>query len=332
MASGAASAPRAGGLDLAGVALLAASVAWTWWTGRSGGDALPVAALQVGCAAAYAAARVATRWQRPVVPVAVVAGTCATLVLQSVLPSLAPLSPPLGYANANAALYVLTAVAAAMVAAAFPAGPATAVAVPLGAAFALAAVASASVTAVLILGLAVLAIVARALGSGPGLVTACYLAVQLAVAVTALLGVALLEGRQAALVGSAERLVDERRVLLWRDAAAIAREHPVAGVGAGGFADASPTAQEDADARWAHSGFFQQAAEAGAVGLALLLAAFGWGFARLRAGPGDAFSVLGAVALAALGLHASVDYVLHFAAVPLVTAALVGAASASVRG
>jgi hypothetical protein len=52
-----------------------------------------------------------------------------------------------------------------------------------------------------------------------------------------------------------------------------------------------------------------------------------WGFASLGAtAVPDLVSVLGAVALAALGIHASVDYVLHFPAVPVTASALVGAA------
>ena len=317
-------------VDAAGVVILVTSVVWSGLSALAGdGDALPVIGLQLGCAASYLVARVLTRWQRPVVPVAVVAGVASALVLGSVVPNVSPLALPLGYANANAALYVLVAVAAVMAAAAFPPGPATAVAVPLAAAFALAALVSGSVTGAVVLILAMVLLIARALGSWTSLVLSCIIAVQLVVGVTALLGVSRIEGTDPAL---AERLLDDRRVLLWRDAAVLARRHPLSGTGPGGFQRASPVARSDADARWAHSGFLQQAAEQGAVGLALLLAAFGWGFARIwSAGTEtgeDTFVVLGAVALAAVGLHAGVDYVLHFAAVPLVGAALVGAATA----
>jgi O-antigen ligase len=264
------------------------------------------------------------------VPVAVVAGAASALVLSSVLPDLSPLGPPLGYANANAALYVLVAVAAAMVAVVFSSGPAVAVAVPLGVAFAMAAVVSGSTTGVVVLGLGLVLLGARAVGSWRGLLLCCTVAVQLAVGFTALSGVAALDGPD---LGIGIRVVDERRVLLWRDAAVISRRHPVTGAGPGRFQVESPTARSDSDARWAHSGFLQMAAEEGAVGFALLLAAFGWGFARVwvreRDAGGDAFAALGALALAALALHASVDYVLHFAAVPLVGAALVGAATAA---
>jgi hypothetical protein len=56
---------------------------------------------------------------------------------------------------------------------------------------------------------------------------------------------------------------------------------------------------------------------------------FVWGFARLWVHPApDVMVALGAASLAALGLHACVDYVLHFPAVPLTAAALVGTAQA----
>lgn len=322
--------PTGRALDAVGMVLLVTSVGWSGISALAGaGDALPVVGLQLGCAASYLLARALTRWQRPLVPVAVVAGVASSLVLGSVVPNVSPLALPLGYANANAALYVLVAVAAVMAAAAFPPGPATAVAVPVAAAFALAALVSGSVTAAVVLILGLVLIVARALGSWRSLVLGCIIAVQLVVGVTALLGVSRVEDTDPAF---AERLLDDRRVILWRDAAVIARRHPLSGAGPGRFQQESPTARIDADARWAHSGFLQQAAEQGAVGLALLLGAFGWGFARIwSAGLDtgeDTFVVLGAVALAAVGLHAGVDYVLHFAAVPLVGAALVGAATA----
>lgn len=328
MATGAAPLAADRALDVAGIGLVVLSVGWTFWTGRSGrGDPLPLAALQCACAVTYAAARAAARWQRPLVPVIVVAGVASVLVLGSVLPSLEPLSPPLGYANANAALYVLATVATVMAAAAFPPGPATAIAVPVGVAFALAAVVSGSVTGAVVLCLAVLVLAARAAGSVREPVILCAVVVQAVVAVTAFVGVARAVGDQPTTVGWAGRLVDERRVVLWGDSAAVARHHPFDGAGPGRFREESPTARADPDARWAHSGFLQQAAEEGAVGFLLMLAVFWWCFARLWWATLDTFTLFAAVAMTALGLHASVDYVLHFPAVPLTAAALVGAAS-----
>ena len=326
--------PEAGRrLDVAGVALAVASVAWTLWTGRARlGDAVAVAALQAGCAGVYVMARVATRWQRPLVPVAVLSLVASLLVLGSVIPDIAALGPPLGYANANAALYVQMAVAAAMAAAAFPAGPATAVAAPVAAAFVLAAVLSGSVTAVVVIGLVVVLSAAIALGRPALVVVGGALAVVALVTATAFVAVARVTGDHAGLVSRAAELVDERRVLLWADAAVIAHRHPFDGAGPGRFQELSPTARSDDDARWAHSEFLQQAAEGGAVAMALLLAAFGWAFARIwAADASDPFTAFGAVAVASLGLHAGVDYVLHFLLLALVGAALVGAATARPR-
>lgn len=316
-------------LDVAGAALAVASVAWTFWTSRSDlGRAIPVAALQSGCAGVFVAARLATRWQRPIVPVAVAAVVASLLVLGSVIPDVAALGPPLGYANANAALYVQVAIAMLMTAAAFPVGPATAVAVPLAAAFVLAAVVSGSVTAVVVVGVVLGLSVAIAARRPVLVVGGGALAVLALVTGTAFVAVARVTGASPGIVSGAADVVDERRVALWADAAVIAHEHPLDGAGPGRFQDLSPTSRSDADARWAHSDFLQQAAEGGVVAMALLLAAFGWGFARLwAAGAEDPFTALGAVALASLGLHAGVDYVLHFPLLALVGVALVGAAT-----
>ena len=92
-----------------------------------------------------------------------------------------------------------------------------------------------------------------------------------------------------------------------------------AAVGPGTFAQVDRTARRDADVRWAHNEFLQEGVELGWAGFALLVLLFGWGFARLWVLPApDIVVALGAASLAALGIHASVDYVLHFPAVPLI--------------
>jgi O-antigen ligase len=117
--------------------------------------------------------------------------------------------------------------------------------------------------------------------------------------------------------------------VLWSEAIDILAEHP-GGVGVGGFATTAPTAIRDQDARWAHQEFLQVGVELGWTGLALVVLLFAWGFVRLAMHPRpDAYVALGGAALAALGIHASVDYVWHFPAVPLAAAALVGAAQAA---
>ncbi|GHH72433.1 hypothetical protein GCM10018793_09410 [Streptomyces sulfonofaciens] len=67
------------------------------------------------------------------------------------------------------------------------------------------------------------------------------------------------------------------RVLLWRDAAALAVEHPVLGAGPGRFADLSPTvAAYSPGTGGPRSALLQQAAEQGLVGVALLGAGPCW--------------------------------------------------------
>ncbi len=99
----------------------------------------------------------------------------------------------------------------------------------------------------------------------------------------------------------------------------------VAFVGTVGYSAVSPNALRDPDDRWAHNEFLQQGAEGGVMGLIFLALVFVWGFTRLSAGLSpDAVMLLGAASLAALGIHASVDYVMHFPAIPILSASLVG--------
>jgi len=83
----------------------------------------------------------------------------------------------------------------------------------------------------------------------------------------------------------------------------------------------------EGDVRWAEHDILQQGAELGWAGLILTVLLFLWGFARLALHPApDAYVVLGALALAALGIAASASHVLHVPLVPSVTAAVVGSA------
>jgi O-antigen ligase len=133
------------------------------------------------------------------------------------------------------------------------------------------------------------------------------------------------------MVRLAADVLEEPRVALWRDAVDLMLEDPLTGVGPGRFAYESEGAQADRDARWAHHGFLQQGAETGIVGLALLVLMFAWGFWRLASVPPSGMAVMGAFALAALGVLACSDYVFHFPLVTGTTAALVGAAVSSGR-
>ena len=165
--------------------------------------------------------------------------------------------------------------------------------------------------------------------------------VVLAAAFTIVVGASFHRGAspQPAVVRVADHLLSERRPALWHDALVIARDHPVSGVGPGGFASTSPTARADADARWAHSAWLQQLADQGIVGLVLFAGAIGvgwWALLRRRADAmaetvSGAVAVAGSWALGGLLVQASIDYVLDFAAVPVMVALVVGAATTASR-
>lgn len=126
----------------------------------------------------------------------------------------------------------------------------------------------------------------------------------------------------------AVRVIPEDRVALWHAALEILSERP-AGVGPGRFDDVPPRFLPEGEVRWAEHDVLQQGAELGWAGLILTVLLFLWGFARLWLHPApDAYVVLGALALAVLGIAACVTHVLHVPIVLLVTAALVGSAQA----
>ena len=244
--------------------------------------------------------------------------------------SIAPLSGPLRYTNADGAFYLQAAIAGLMLA--VRRGQwAVRVVGGLGAAvfavlpFAIHADAAAWLVVVLpSIALASAGIAgARGARAGVALMGALFaaaLGLTIAVGGTYSPGLGLTPAQRAAI-----SVVGPERVVLWREAFVIMRAHPVAGVGPQRFQVVSPTARRNADYRWAHDEFLQQGAEGGVVGLALLAGLFVWGFARLwivRA-PG-ALTALAGASLAALGIHACIDYVMHFPAVPLMTAGLVG--------
>jgi O-antigen ligase len=117
------------------------------------------------------------------------------------------------------------------------------------------------------------------------------------------------------------------RVHLWHGAFNLMVKHPVTGVGPRRFAVASPAARADVDSRHMPDEFLLQGAETGVVGMVLLILLFLWGFARLFfARTSDGAVAIAAAALAGVGMHASVDYVLHLSAVPIITAGLIGSA------
>lgn len=129
---------------------------------------------------------------------------------------------------------------------------------------------------------------------------------------------------------SLEGPLTTNRVQLWADAARLAEEHPVLGIGPDRFAELSPTAQQTlgSDGK-PHSAALQQAAEQGVVGLVLLGAAFGWLLYVLWRSPrSTAVALTAGAALTALAVLASVGNALSFTPVTAGAGLLAGLASA----
>lgn len=138
--------------------------------------------------------------------------------------------------------------------------------------------------------------------------------------------------------GRLTALCDNNRIAWWGEALEIARDHPVAGTGAGTFAiarlrvrdDATPVAQP-------HSVPLQLLADTGLVGLglglvAIVAAAFVVrGAVRLLDGSDREVAVALAAAPLALLLHALVDYDLDFVAVTAPVLVVLGALAAAGR-
>lgn len=315
--------------DLLGAALFSASAGWAAFAGRQGGGNVPPAVeVLLASAAALVVARLVTHWARPIVPVTV-ATIAAVLLIVNVgeVVTGAPLGSPFGYANATGAFFAQAVVAGLMLSAASERSWAKVLGIAAATLFAAVPFVVGSIAPGVLVVLGVVMVV----GLVPKVVVAlCGALVGGALVVSVVLGATYRGGDRSALV---DRVVDasitERRVALWHEALDLMVEHPATGVGTGGFAVTAETARGDPDARWAHNEFLQQGAETGVAGMLLLVSLLAWGFARLWVvETADVVTALGAVALAALGVQACIDYVLHFPAVPLAAAAVVGAAQA----
>ncbi len=319
-------------LDWIGLGVGAAAVGWIFVAGASsGGSPGSSVGLIVASAAALIAGRVGGSHSRRLVGAVVGSTSIAVLVWGAVE---GKLTNPLGYANASGAFALQGSVAGLMLG--MSGYPAWVRRMGFGCALGLAlvpfALRSTAAEILILLPTASLAIVHTAKQARAAIVVggAAFLVVLLT---TVTLAVTYREGHRADLLS---RLVDsslsERRVALWHDAFAIMSHYPLTGVGPGRFPSVSPVAMVDVETRQAHNEFLQQGAEGGFAGLLLAICLFLWGFVRLFVVQGaDRVTFLGAASLAALGIHASIDYILHFPLVPVMAAALIGAAQVSTR-
>ena len=309
--------------DAAGIALAGAFAAWTVISGATRpGNPWPQLALLAAAAAAYVIGRL-RGGRRPVfVPAAVVVSILVgTVASGPAALSGGPLAPPLGYGNANGAMFTLGVASACAVSVLANKEPVRLVAGGLAVIFVGLAISTLSKTAaVLAIGILVIGVVARRLGRW--FVAVAPLAVVATLTVTVVLGL-----NHGTLPSLFEEL-SARRTVLWRDAMEIIADEPVLGAGPGMFARTSPTALADADARWAHSAYLQVGAETGVIGAALLGLLLLWVFGALYRSRQDVrLIVLGTAAVSAFAVHAAIDYVAHFPAVVIVAALLAGLSS-----
>jgi len=314
---------RPGWYDALGAALAAAFAAWIVVSAAARtGNPWPQIALVVASVASYVIGRT-LGGRRPVFVAAIIVVTilAGTVASGPAALSGAALAPPLGYGNANGALFTLGVAAACVVAQLANKEPVRLVAGVLAVVLLGLAVATLSKTAALLAGgILLIAMVAHRLGRWIALVAPVVVAAT--VAATVVLG--LTHGSPPSMFEE----LSERRTLLWREAMDITADEPVFGVGPGMFAQTSPTALADTDARWAHSAYLQIGAETGAIGVTLLGMLILWIFGSLyRSQQDERLIAIGTAAVAALAIHAAIDYVAHFPAIVVIGAILAGIAT-----
>lgn len=311
--------PTTRGLDLVGACLFAATAGWFVLTSVENlGSPLPAIGMLGVAVLAGLLARASGRWLSPAVPAALVVGVAsAALLIDGGPPS------PLGYANANGTFFLLAAFAALFFWSSARNRMVATAGLVIALVFAVVTILTGSLAASALLALGPGAALATRLGRGRMAVLAC--AGVFLIAMTATIALGLAHSDEGSVASSA---LTQRRIALWDEALEIIQHDPVTGAGFDRFEELGPTARSDPDARWAHNEFLQLGAETGIPGLMLLVFLFLWGFTRLTAGAVSTESAVAAAGLAAVGVHASIDYILHFVAIPLSAAVLLGAALA----
>lgn len=313
--------PSSRHLDAIGLGLVALLALWVGaFAGDGEGRPLPVLLLLTGLVIATGAGRVLASTPG-LVPRLVAVGVAGSLVLT--WPGvLRAGGPPLGYANGNATLASLGAIAAIGAARAERNIAMRRRWIGLAGLLGALTVATGSVAGVLALTVAL-----GLLGLSAATRWAGFAVVGGLVAVSLTLGVTTAVALGSDIGGLGERA--EVRGELWAAAADLAREEPVTGIGPGQFASRTPVSRDD-DLRWAHHGYLQVAAEFGLPGLALVAALAGCVWASLWVSTADrpASASLAGAAVTVVGLHAAVDYVWHLPPVLVVTSVLCGANTA----
>ena len=317
-------------LDLIGLALFSAAVVWTYISSGATGAAHRTAGAFAAAGAGLVIGRLLGRLGGWVLP-AVIAGLAALVWAADPrhILSDAPVAGPFGYVNAKGAFFMIAAGCALAVVAV--SGRTVAILAGLAAAIPFMIVpfeSQARAPALLIVTVPIFGLLAHTMLGPRRTIALLGLLFAAALITTAALGA-------THDVATGDRVVDrvvnasitQRRPALWNEAGTMMKEHPLGGVGAGRFGEISATAQADRDARWAHNAYLQQGAEAGVMGLALIVGLFAWAYVRLAAGATDIRPVLAAIVLTAVGIHAALDYIMHFPAIPVLTAALVGSGS-----
>jgi O-antigen ligase len=312
-----------------GLLLATATAGWLVLMAEvSGGDAKPTVAVLLVVIASFVAARWLTSCSGWLVPLAIAVAAAFVAVAQFDILLGRPLNNPFGYSNATGSFYMVASAAALLVAVRAPNAGVRVLAVVGAVAAALVPWLNETATASVLVCLLPLALFVRTQRAVRIAVCGAAAAMLITLSAAVILGATYQPGERT---GAIDRVVDatlsERRPELWHDALVMLAAQPLTGVGPNRFPEESPTAKKDRDTRWPHNEALHFAAEAGLPGFLLLLGIFAWGLARLWWGAGDRGAAVAALALGAVGVHSNVDYVLHFPAIGIAAAALVGAGS-----
>ena len=315
--------------DAAGVFLFAGLVAVDLVTATSIARGLPMLELLVVGAAVFIVARLSGKVDKSLAPGVVVLWAIFLVVqFPRSIVSYAPLGAPFGYANAKGAFFALVVVAALTVLVRGPRALRPVAAAVAGGAAVVPFVSHSYAAALLALAVPLTVLLVGGIVNWRAAVVVCAALFAVAVGLTIYVAASHDDSESSAVESEVTAVLTPTRVTLWSEAFDLMMRHPFQGVGPGHFRTESPTALSNDDFHWAHNGFLQQGAEQGVLGLALAIGIFIWGFARLALRP-SAVSALAAAAMAILGIHACIDYILHFAILPVAVAALVGSASAA---